>query len=339
MFAWEVRFSEERNAGTTSDSKRGCYENGSQGSYLARMDFAAKSPVSQGRTFNPHRGKRLNALDRRVSRPCQGMQVSGSNHDLIATPQAIEAERAVLGTALIDASSLDVVREALKPFHFLATEHAQAYSAMLELREEGQPIDALLLCARLRERHGFSEQEAGLQVSLLMDGGYKVANVESYARRVIEAEKRRSILRMLPEVERLVVEGKMNPEKSKYSPGPMPKSLTIKVDADENSIKVNADGTNADGTPSHVEYSATFDGKDYPIIGTYADTVSVKRVDANTMQSILKNKGGQVMLTVITTVSTDGKTRTSTFKGTDGQGHDINNIVVYDKQVASQFLI
>jgi hypothetical protein len=60
--------------------------------------------------------------------------------------------------------------------------------------------------------------------------------------------------------------------------------------------------------------------------------VSVKRIAAKTMQSTLKTKGGQVMMTVTTTVSADGKTRTLTFKGTDGQGHDINNIVVYDKE-------
>jgi len=125
---------------------------------------------------------------------------------------------------------------------------------------------------------------------------------------------------------------KMNPAKSKYSPGPTPRSVTVKVDCDENGIQLDAEGTNQDGTPTHVEYSAKFDGKDYPIIGTYADTVSVKRIDANTIQSTLRKKDGQLMLIVTTTVSTDGKTRTSTFKGTDGQGHDINNIVVYDKQ-------
>ena len=125
---------------------------------------------------------------------------------------------------------------------------------------------------------------------------------------------------------------KMNPAKSKYSPGPTPRSLTVKVDCDENGIKLDAEGTNADGTPTHVEYSAKFDGKDYPITGTYADTVSVKRIDANTIESTLRKKDGKLMLIVTATVSTDGKTRTSTFKGADGRGHDINNIVVYDKQ-------
>ncbi len=125
---------------------------------------------------------------------------------------------------------------------------------------------------------------------------------------------------------------KMNPAVSKYSPGPTPKSVTLKVDADENNIKINADGTDADGSPTHVEYSAKFDGKDYPVTGLpYADTVSVKRIDTNTIQSTLK-KANQVVMTVTSTVSNYGKMRTSTFKGKDAQGRDVNNVVVYDKQ-------
>ncbi len=125
---------------------------------------------------------------------------------------------------------------------------------------------------------------------------------------------------------------KMNPDKSKYNPGPAPKSATVKIEADENGIKINAEATNADGSALHVQYDAKFDGKDYPVTGVpNADTVSVKRIDANTIESTLK-KGGQVVTTVTSTVSKDGKTRTSTFKGKDAQGHDVNNVVVYDKQ-------
>ena len=125
---------------------------------------------------------------------------------------------------------------------------------------------------------------------------------------------------------------KMNPAKSKYSPGPAPKELTVTVQVDENAVKAEAKGTNADGTPLHVEYSAKFDGKDYPITGLpYADTVMVERIDANTLHSTNK-KGGQVTMTVHTVVSQDGKTRTTTFTGKDAQGNAVNNVVVYDKQ-------
>jgi hypothetical protein len=61
------------------------------------------------------------------------------------------------------------------------------------------------------------------------------------------------------------------------------------------------------------------------------DTISVKHIDAHTIQSTSK-KGGEVVMTVTSTVSKDGKTWTSTFKGKDAQGRDVNNVVVYDKQ-------
>ncbi len=47
-----------------------------------------------------------------------------------------------------------------------------------------------------------------MRVSLLLDGSYRVSNVEAYAHKIIDAERRRSILRMLPEIEQLVAEGK-----------------------------------------------------------------------------------------------------------------------------------
>jgi hypothetical protein len=125
---------------------------------------------------------------------------------------------------------------------------------------------------------------------------------------------------------------KMNPAKSKYSPGPAAKSITLTVEANENGVKVNAVGVDGDGNPTHVEYTAKFDGQDYPITGApYADTISAKRIDANTIQTTSK-KGGEVTMTVTATVSKDGKTRTSTFKGKDAQGRDVNNVVVYEKQ-------
>jgi len=125
---------------------------------------------------------------------------------------------------------------------------------------------------------------------------------------------------------------KMNPAKSKYSPGPAAKSVNLKMESDENGIKIDAEGTDGDGNPTHVQYDAKFDGKDYPVTGLpYAETVSVKRIDTNTIQSTLK-KAGQVVMTVTSTVSNYGKMRTSTFKGKDAQGRDVNNVVVYDKQ-------
>ena len=125
---------------------------------------------------------------------------------------------------------------------------------------------------------------------------------------------------------------KMNAEKSKYSPGPATKDLTVVVESDENNYQLDATGTDGDGKPIHVQYSAKFDGKDYPATGiANADTVSMKRIDANTIETMQK-KDGKVVMTIRTKVSKDGKTRTSTWRGKNAEDKDVHNLVVFDKQ-------
>jgi hypothetical protein len=125
---------------------------------------------------------------------------------------------------------------------------------------------------------------------------------------------------------------KMNAAKSKYSPGPAPKAITVKVVSDAENIKLSSDGIDVAGNPTHIEYTAKYDGKDYPITGApNADTVSIERIDPNTLQTTVK-KAGQVVMTIRTVLSDNGKIRTSTFTGKDAEGHDVNNVVVYDKQ-------
>ena len=106
----------------------------------------------------------------------------------------------------------------------------------------------------------------------------------------------------------------------------------MKIEAKGAGIHLTQTGTDASGKPIKIEFSANYDGKDNPATGvTNTDTIAVKRVDANTTESTLK-KGGKTVMTVISVVSKDGKTRTSTFKGTDAQGKPVNNVAVYDKQ-------
>lgn len=125
---------------------------------------------------------------------------------------------------------------------------------------------------------------------------------------------------------------KMNAEKSKYSPGPPTKSLTVVVVSDENNYKVEATGTDGEGKPINVQYSAKFDGKDYLATGiANADTVSVKRIDANTVE-VMQKKDGKVVMTVTSKVSNDGKTRTSTWRGKNAEGKEVHNVVVFEKQ-------
>jgi hypothetical protein len=123
----------------------------------------------------------------------------------------------------------------------------------------------------------------------------------------------------------------MNPAKSKYDPGPAPKSSTTTIESDETKYKVDAHTVNADGTETHISFDAKTDGKDYPLSGMpNADMISVKRVDAKTIETTWKKDGKTVMKTH-GVVSSDGKTRTVTFDGTDPQSHKVHNVVVFEK--------
>ena len=126
---------------------------------------------------------------------------------------------------------------------------------------------------------------------------------------------------------------KLNSAKSKYSPGPPPKNLTITYAAAENGIKSTTEGVNAEGKPVATAYTATYDGKDTPVTGTGAqyDTIALKRVDPNTLELTTK-KGGKVLSKGKRVVSKDGKVMTITSKGTNAKGEPTNNVAVYDKQ-------
>jgi hypothetical protein len=125
----------------------------------------------------------------------------------------------------------------------------------------------------------------------------------------------------------------LNVAKSKYSPGPVPKSATTKIEAAGNGTKFVVDQVLADGTTRHWESTAAYDGKDAPVIGNNpdADTIARTRVNATTVQTVLK-KAGKVTLTQRSVVSADGKTRTVTITGTNAAGQQVNNVAVYEKQ-------
>jgi hypothetical protein len=125
---------------------------------------------------------------------------------------------------------------------------------------------------------------------------------------------------------------KLDLAKSKYNPGPPPKSLTAKFEAAGKGVKLTTDGVGADGQPTHTEYTADYDGKDYPLIGSpMADTVSLKRIDASTSERTDK-KGGKVVQTLTRKMSSDGKSFTVAVKGTNPQGQPVNHMLVFMKQ-------
>ena len=124
----------------------------------------------------------------------------------------------------------------------------------------------------------------------------------------------------------------LNSAKSKYSPGPAPKSGTTTIEASGSGYKM----TVHQATPSGAQdwsIVTNLDGKPAKVVGTNsnADMIAYRRVDAHTLESV-QSKGGKETQRQKIVVSADGKTRTVTSTGVDGAGQKVNNVAIYEKK-------
>ena len=112
----------------------------------------------------------------------------------------------------------------------------------------------------------------------------------------------------------------------------LPRSETRTYAASAGGIALTWKRVGADGKETSVETTFKYDGKDYPVTGSPDfDALSVKRVDANTIDSTQKRMGKAVGTTK-RTVSKDGKTLTLVSKLTNAKGEVVNTTLVYDRQ-------
>ena len=125
---------------------------------------------------------------------------------------------------------------------------------------------------------------------------------------------------------------KLNLAKSKYNPGPAPKSSTFTYTLDGDWMVSKNETVSAEGKSMSATNRFKLDGKEYPYQTPTGDsgTIVMKTIDANTRESNIK--AGKQATTVRTAISKDGKTFTRTSKGTDGQGRQVNNVLVFERQ-------
>ncbi len=124
---------------------------------------------------------------------------------------------------------------------------------------------------------------------------------------------------------------KLNEAKSKLGAG-TPKNTAVAYEAAGDNVKVTVDGVDADGKPTHNEWTGKFDGNDYPVTGDpTSDTRAYKKIDDRTLEFTAK-KAGNVTTTGRVVVSADGKSRTVTVNGSDSMGKRFEGTSIYDKQ-------
>jgi hypothetical protein len=124
----------------------------------------------------------------------------------------------------------------------------------------------------------------------------------------------------------------LNVGKSKFSPGPAPKSQTRTYATTAAGTTLTFNGVAADGSAVSGQSTFKYDGKDYAITGSPDyDTLTLKRINGSTVKSMQK-KDGKVVGSTVRTISAHGKVLTLSSRGKDAKGVSYHNLAVYDKQ-------
>lgn len=116
-------------------------------------------------------------------------------------PAAIDAERSVLGSLMLDNASLPKVSDWLKPEDFLRAEHQAIYTVILSLAGASQPFDHLTVGDSL-------DPDTAAEVLSLATDAFSAANVVAYA----EIVKSKATQRRLIEIGSRIADSGFNPE-------------------------------------------------------------------------------------------------------------------------------
>ncbi|NEP19493.1 MAG: replicative DNA helicase [Leptolyngbya sp. SIO4C1] len=111
-------------------------------------------------------------------------------------PQNIEAEEAILGGILLDPEAIGRVTEILIPEAFYISNHRDIYQAALELQAQGKPTDLMTVASWLKDKGVLEKAGGQAKLAQLVDRTVSAANIDQYARLVVEKYTRRKLIQI-----------------------------------------------------------------------------------------------------------------------------------------------
>lgn len=117
-----------------------------------------------------------------------------AERSLRVPPQNLEAEKAVLGSILIDNDSLGKIIDIVSAESFYDPRHALLFEHILHLYGENKPIDALTLTAQLKKNKKLRQSGGAVYLSELIAQVPTASNIANYANLVREAFVRRKLI-------------------------------------------------------------------------------------------------------------------------------------------------
>ncbi|WP_059370903.1 replicative DNA helicase [Treponema endosymbiont of Eucomonympha sp.] len=115
-------------------------------------------------------------------------------------PHSEAAEEAVLGAVLLDWQAIGRVIAYLRPERFYLKRNEIVFATMLSLFQKGEQCDLLTLCEELRSAGQLDAAGGVAYVTSLTDTVPTSANVEYYARVVLDSSIRRDLIKIAAEV-------------------------------------------------------------------------------------------------------------------------------------------
>ena len=127
-------------------------------------------------------------------------------------PHSTEAEQSVIGSMIIDREAITIASEIISGEDFYGKQYGVIFDTMVELNDEGKPVDLVTLQDRLREKDVPSEISSLEFVKSMIDWVPTSANVKYYATIVAEKSTLRKLIRLNEEIENTCYTGKENLE-------------------------------------------------------------------------------------------------------------------------------
>lgn len=109
-------------------------------------------------------------------------------------PHNLEAEQATLGALLLDAEAVGTVIRYLRPDNFYALQNQKIFQAIISLFNKGQRSDLITITEELRNLGTLDSAGGPGYIASLTDTVPTSANVEYYAKIVLENSVRRALL-------------------------------------------------------------------------------------------------------------------------------------------------
>ena len=123
-------------------------------------------------------------------------------------PHSVEAEQSVVGAMLMDKDAIMTAAEIVSGADFYQSAYGVIFDSMVELFNEGKPVDLITLQERLKEKDVPAEIASLEFVKDLVTAVPTSANVKYYAEIVAEKSLMRKLIRLNEEIANTCYAGK-----------------------------------------------------------------------------------------------------------------------------------